>query len=494
MRQRLLVTLLLVVSTVACLYTLASIYGLVPSRATTTSFVPLAPDALRVASPPPGPLPAPLRLGLGSSTDPSLNPAIASSLHAAGVSLLRFGDVYADDFDWQHDCVYGDIGTRAECYGPGGQGGKLDQFLAFAGGLHAQPLVVVNGEIDDPQQAANEVAYYWRHCAHQSGRPCLDPYWEIGDSPAAWRHFAVPLRARGRSDAVTVTPDQYAALVVSYAAAMARATPYYLSHQIKIVASEWITGATDESWISTLSGGGVDTHYAPMLYAPPGPAPSTRDILQSLEQGSSGRPGIDLWLRDVRDSLAQFSQSGSIKIMVGRWSIDGNAGLYEPAVYGSYTQALFAAALFAHLWQDSQAAGANPLLMAIQAPLAGQAQEPFDLATSEPRAVVAVYALINRYFQGYPLSVQRGAALARENILAAGVRGERETMLLIVNEDTERPQGLMLEQRPRAGAEWWWVAPDSRRAAGVSAVRHASLSGERLLLPAGAIAVVRLPA
>ena len=146
-------------------------------------------------------------------------------VRAAHVQVLRFGDAYADDYDWQQGCLYDPTHPHPDCYNKAGQGSPLDQFLAFAGQVGAQPLIVVNGEIDDPQQAAQLVAFYWQHCTHAAGRQCLDPYWEIGDSPATWSHFAIPLKQRRPSDASMITPDQYAALVTSYRAAMAKAAP-----------------------------------------------------------------------------------------------------------------------------------------------------------------------------------------------------------------------------------------------------------------------------
>jgi hypothetical protein len=450
-----------------------------------TSSIPA--DAIILASS--GSVPAQtVALGVGSGTSDILAGSMADDLRRARLGVLRFGDAGADDYDWLGGCIYGDVGSQPECYPAAGRGGKLDQFLAFAGRVGAQPLIVVNGEVDDPQKAARLVAYYWRHCAHAPHRPCLDPYWEVGDSPATWKHFAVPLTQRQPSDASVIQPDQYAALVIAYVAAMAQADP---THKLKIVADEWITGATDQSWIDAVTA--IDTHYAPLLYAPPGSPPTVQNVIDAVQHGYGGRPGIDIWLQDLRDSLAQFSQSGSISIIVGRWSIDANVSTVEPAVYGGYAQALFTAQLIAHVWRDGQGSGRNPIVMAIQSPLTGQAQEPYDIRSLKPRAAVSVYTLIGQHFGSRPIALEEGASLQRQGgiVAAAALAGSSDTRVLLVNTNHSRATTVDVRNLPAGPIDMWWIAPDATAPAGVSAIRHRRLSGERITLPPWAIAVVR---
>jgi hypothetical protein len=456
----------------------------------------LAPDAVLVSGADSDALSSPSpALGMGSGTSDILDSRMAATLRAAHIGVLRFGDIGADDYDWQGGCIYGDIGSRPECYGVAGQGGKLDRFLTFAGEVGAQPLIVVNGEVDDPQQAAGLVAYYWQHCAHADGQPCPDPYWEIGDSPASWKHFAVPLSRRQPSDAQVIQPDQYAALVISYAAAMTQATPAAVTratkdYKLKIVADEWITGATDQSWVDSVIA--VDTHYAPLLYAPPGPPPSEQDVVGAVEHGYGGRLGVDQWLQDLRDSLAQFSQSGSISMIIGRWSIDTNISAVEPDVYGGYAQALFTAQMIAHVWQDAQNGGRNPLLLAVQSPITGQAQEPFDITSLQPRPAVSVYTLIGRYFAAHPISIREGDGARTGGIVAAAAMAAlNDTRVLLINTDRGKARTVDLQGMPSGSYEMWWIMPDKSAATGVSAIQHRSVSSTRVTVPPGAIAVVR---
>jgi hypothetical protein len=402
--------------------------------------------------------------------------------------MLRFGDASADNYDWVTGCTYGDEGSARECTGPAGGGGKLDQFLQFDGIVGARPLIVVNGEIDDPQQAANLVAYYWQHCSPVLGgvgpSGCLRPYWEIGDSPATWKHFGVPLSQRQASDTFVITPDQYAALVVTYAAAMRRVEP-----DVKIVANEWITGATDQSWIGDVSA--IDTHYEPLLYVPPAPPPTISQVLSALQDGSAGRPSVDSWLQDLRDNLAQFSETQGKGIIVGEWAIDAFTFAAEPAVYSGYIQAVFAGQMIAHLWQQAQPYGRNPLLAAIQYPITGSSQEPFDIATSRPRAAVAVYGLVERHFGAHPLPVSVGAGVEKIGVTAAAATSfGGQTSVLLVNADQTHAATVQIQGLPAGKAQMWWIVPDSSQAAGVSGVKHAVLDQDRVTLPPWAIAVV----
>ncbi|HEY8287046.1 MAG TPA: hypothetical protein VIJ28_21865 [Chloroflexota bacterium] len=435
----------------------------------------------------------PLRLGVSVGIDDRRDPSIAAVLRDAGARVARFGGLGSDDYDWETGCRYGDAGNQRECTGAPGRNGALDQFLRFAAQIGAQPVIVVNGEVDAPQQAARMVSYYERHCLPdltRPGRPCMQPYWEIGNSPANWKHFAVPLAARLPDDAYTIQPDQYAALVVSYAAAMRRAAP--CGSCLKIVADEWITGATDQSWTDAVAA--IDTHYSPLLYSSSGPepVPSVGDIMSAAQSGFGGRPSIDTRLSDLRESLDQFSNGQHIGIMVGQWSIDANAAaLQEPPVYGGYAQAIFAADLFVRLWQDAQPGGPNPLLLATQYPLSGSGQEPFSYATGLPRPAAQVYALVDRYLGAHPLPLRLGIDLRREGILAAAAIGDdRVTSVLLVNSDRRHAHTLTFQGLPAGPRNLWWFARAGDGNAGP--LQHTRLTGPVVTLPPWTIAVLRV--
>ena len=124
--------------------------------------------------------------------------------------------------------------------------------------LDATAVVVLNGEIDDPQGAAPALVALDRAAL----RARLRAAHLLGDRQRAG-DVAVLRRAAGRSAAVRrprlCPPDQYAALVTatpprSGGGAWHGATPL-------IVADEWITNATDQSWTGLVTA--VDTHTTP---------------------------------------------------------------------------------------------------------------------------------------------------------------------------------------------------------------------------------------
>lgn len=430
--------------------------------------------------------PAPA-LGLGTEISDGLDPShlpgnqIVSSLRTAGVSILRFGDVGADDYDWERGCSIRDDARHPECGNRPGNGSSLDRFLQLAAATGVRPLIVVNGQIDDPQQAAALVGYYRRHCMRSaSGARCPAPYWQIGFSPANWRHFAIPLRARRPIDASRILPDQYAALVIAYAAAMSVQDPH-----IQIVADQWITGATDQSWVAHVRA--IDTHYTPFLYSPGLSPPAAPLVVGAVQAGTPGRPGIDSWLQDLRNSLGQFSNSDGIGIILGAWSIDANYTI-EPPLYRGYVQALFAAEMFAHLQRDGARAAANPLIAAVQYPIIGDSQEPFDPESGRARPAMAVYQLLRSHLGIYPLLTTIGERARGQGITAAAGRtsGGAQSVVLI-NSDGGRAVTVRVIGTTRRLNRLWWIVPDGR--GGASAVRKVELRGASVTLSPWAIAV-----
>jgi len=449
---------------------------------------------------------APL-LGMGTEITDDLQvgfppgSVVAPDLRELSLPLLRFPDAGADDYDWPGGCSYGDTGRR-DCGNEFGQGSALEHFLQLDARVGARPLIVVNGEVDDPQLAARLVGYYEQHCVHGIAilghpGPCIQPYWEIGFSPVTWKHFAVPLGDRQSTDASVILPDQYAALVSTYAAAMQASYAASIRLQssgdppsIQIVADEWITGATDQSWVRSVAA--IDTHYPPPLYSSRAAPPSPEQIVASV-RGTLGRPDIGSWLADRRNSIAQFDNSGGIGLIVGQWAIDANTNpSTEPLVYGGYIQAVVAAELFARLWQDAAAAGPNPLLAAIQYPIIGSSQEPFDATSGNSRAATAVYGLVDRYLTGEPVPLRLGATVQRDGLVGAATRSRGgAARVLLVNTDSRRPITVALQGLSRGPYQLWWLAPDTEIPPGAEPLSHRPLTGTRLTLPPWTIAVVQ---
>lgn len=435
-------------------------------------------------------------LSLGMSTDPSDSlgvttapgTALAPAARAAGLSILRFGDIDADNYDWRSGCIYGDDGRlHPQCADVPGTG-SLDRFLRLAGAIGATPFLVVNGQIDDPQQAAAEVAYYQDHCAALLRvHTCPEPYWEIGSSPATWRHYAIPMPARRPDDGSMIQPDQYAALVSAYAAAMGQ-----VDHQIQIVANDWIAGATDQSWVASVAA--VDTHYAPLLSSGTGSLPTAAQVIASVKEGSPGRLGVDDWIQDLRGNLSQFSNSRGVDIVMGSWSIDANVnpGVHDnDPTYQGYAQALFTAVLFAHLWQDADPLGANPLIMALQFPIIGTSQEPFDVVTGGPHPAVAVYALLHGRFGAHPSSVQIGGALQRAGVVAAASYLRPGLLSVLLINTGARRAVVHVRGAPSGTQHAWCIGPDPHAPTAVTEIRAVAVANGRIGVTSHAICVVQ---
>ena len=287
------VTLAVCMTVLICTALLAWSPVLSPPRSRPIASLP--PDALMVGDHPAGgAVYAPL-LGMGTEITDDLEVGfppggvVAPVLRALSLALLRFPDAGADDYQWITGCSYGDNGRQDCGNGVGQEGSAFDHFLQLDAQIGGRPLIVVNGEVDDPQLAARLVSYYEQHCVHDAAAgghpgPCIQPYWEIGFSPVTWKHFAVQLGDRRVADASVILPDQYAALVSTYAAAMQASYAASVRLQspgappsIQIVADEWITGATDQSWVRSVAA--IDTHYPPPLYSSRASPPSPDQIV-----------------------------------------------------------------------------------------------------------------------------------------------------------------------------------------------------------------------
>src|SRR5207248_2753848 len=141
----------------------------------------------------------------------------------AAITLVRVGGATADDYDWHTDSYYPPSAPRRRhpasfgCFTPPhGAGASVLRVLDRARALKATAVVVLGGEVDDPQGAAGLVRLIVRRYGLPFARRI---YWEIGNAPAAWQHFGVPLIARQRDEHITCSPDPCSAVVTSYTAA-----------------------------------------------------------------------------------------------------------------------------------------------------------------------------------------------------------------------------------------------------------------------------------
>lgn len=319
---------------------------------------------------------SPLLFGLGvdvlspTYSRPSDTSCTAFFGQSTGIGLVRIGAVTADDYDWQTDRYYRfSVSGRREsipatqgCFSSPhyGAGASVLRVLDRVRQLGATAVVVLNGEIDDPQNAAGLVRLIVRRYGAAFAQGI---YWEIGNAPATWQHFGVPLADRQQNNDAACLPDQYAALVRSYAPALQAA----LGAPPRIVADEWIANATDQSWIGTVTA--VDTQYHAFTNGPPAdPGELAGGVVPAAGHTSTG--SLDQRLDNLRSSLGQYGSGSAPQIFVGTWNIDDNLQDQDDPLYGSQAQATFVADLLLHLMQRqvAMAAWSQPLYTTTQAP------------------------------------------------------------------------------------------------------------------------------
>lgn len=412
-----------------------------------------------------------------------------AALAGAGtdVSLVRVGAALADDYDWRSDS-YAEPGHRpvaasSGCARPSGPAATIRRVLNRVRALHATAVVVLNGEVDDPQSAAALV----RLVADRYGLGVARSiYWEIGNAPETWQHFAVPLFARQPDERRPCSPDQYAALVTSYAAAIGTALASTPDNPPRIVADEWIAFATDQSWTAVVTA--VDTQYYP--FNSPDSAPDNAADVAAGIDGSPGNAGanLDQRLFGLLTNLKQYNPSASLKLFVGGWNLDASPQPSSP-FYGASAQAVFVARVLLHLARDgvALAAWAPPLYTPPQAPLLLNGQP-----TPGFRVFTALHALAGARL--LPIRQSGGSGLSRLDALAVVLPDGR--IAVVLTDDAAagaivprlRLQGAAMNGGSVAVQTFAPATPD-----GVTAHVDAASRGMRVRVPALGVVVVTFP-
>jgi hypothetical protein len=360
------------------------------------------------------------------------------------------------------------------------------RLLDRARALHAEAVVVLNGEIDDPQSAAGLV----RLIAERYGLAyARSIYWEIGDAPARWQHFGVPLSdPRRPGEHITCSPDQYAALVTSYAAAIAAAlentTP-------RIVADDWIANATDESWTGVVTV--VDTQYYP--FNGPDPAPSEAQVAASLTAratDATDSPTLDQQLDNLRANLEQYQGGHDVRLFVGQWNLDASSQTTNPA-YNSSGQAVFVARLLLRLARSSDrvvmAAWAPPLY---GYPPGGPTQAPFF--NGQPSPGFHVFAALRPLAGARLLLISKTSGRDAGHLDALALRRpDGHIAIVLTNDGGRRAATLDLRlsgSSSHATATIQTFSPNIPN--GVTVTRPLTLTNARLTVPALGVEIVTI--
>jgi hypothetical protein len=225
--------------------------------------------------------------GAGDELDENFSqPGVESLVARTGPTLLRLGGISTEYYDWEaHDYAgvwHIDFVDTHRIPEPLIFG--IDSLLRWCERLHAEPVLTVNFQINDPGKAARLVEYcngdtntIMGNIRAQRGHP--DPYnvtyWCVGNeveiggtkyqvAQYTWtfyRHFGIPFDQWSWRDSSYATPPTYAALFSAYSDSMRTRSPLPLKIGTCL--------AADASWIEPVIGtqhqklDWLDIHYYP---------------------------------------------------------------------------------------------------------------------------------------------------------------------------------------------------------------------------------------
>jgi hypothetical protein len=152
-------------------------------------------------------------LGVNVRSDEPLSASTLTALNATGVRFARWpggelGDRYDPLANGGTGAIYSDAGQATPA------AASLAQFVAWCRSTGCRSVITLPAEIDNASLALAIVNF-------TEGPLGFRPtYWEIGNEPALWTHYGIPWAQWNTAQNVTVTPDEFAALVGSYVRAI----------------------------------------------------------------------------------------------------------------------------------------------------------------------------------------------------------------------------------------------------------------------------------
>ncbi|MCI4350588.1 MAG: hypothetical protein L3K15_03635 [Thermoplasmata archaeon] len=206
------------------------------------------------------------------------------------------------------------------------------EFVTWCSWIHCHAIVELPAEINDSSTAAYEVRYLEDSLGFHPN------YWEIGNEPAAWRHFNHPWTGWSSNDSVNATPFQYAYVVKEYVSAI-RA----VDARAKIIGLPGVgTGSSGETaWIQNVvayNGATIDAVAVHTYPAGTGSSGSTlADFYASLDGPGSLTKKIPA---DRAQILRACPTCGSMPIFSTETSSANDGGAYD-ALMASEAQAAY---------------------------------------------------------------------------------------------------------------------------------------------------------
>ncbi|HEC77990.1 MAG TPA: hypothetical protein ENI34_02465 [candidate division WOR-3 bacterium] len=363
---------------------------------------------------------SPYLFGSGDEMTACFSPLadIQPLITATRPSLLRFGGIGAEYFDWQGDSLGGlfylDFFDTLIIPSPVYFG--IDSFLRICEAIGAEPILTVNMQIGDTALARNMVEYVNGDTttplgnlrAHR-GHPA--PYnvsiWSLGNEPdiaggqwpvppwgywTFYRHYNIPFSNWSWQDSAFWTPQDFASLIPLYVNSMENASPIPLEFIYSIAGNPaWVRPVIEPN-INLIDY--LDVHYYPSSASDT--IADTTDYIEWLRK-SDTIFAAEPYIQSFRDSLNAIGASNIEPIV-----LEYNAGMImiPDHLWWNYLTGLFIADCIGH-WMH-----AGLKMAAVYSIHEGDSSNPGDFPyfgvirgdTASRRMPSYVLELYNTYF------------------------------------------------------------------------------------------------
>ncbi len=437
--------LLAVVLAVAVIVTVPVLWSLVPSASPSPLPGPTFPTvAASLGGPNGSVIPFyPSLLGVNLRADVPFSSASQSALHATGVGVVRWpGGGDGDRLDPLANGGSGSIFSDTGISTPPAT--TLAEFVEWCRSVSCRAIVTLPAEIDDPSFAAAIVNY----TEHDLG--FFPAYWEVGNEPALWTHYAVPWDRWNLSQNLTPTPAEYANLVHTYVGAIRAIDP-----STGIIGLGGVGGSASpqSSWISaTVSVNGPNLTAIAIHVYPAGsgfPSASIPLWFATLQ----GRSALPHRVESALGSMTRACPSCRLELLADEFQT-GTLLTSATSLSGGYQAAYIAA----------------EIVQSLTLPLTSLVYYNFQSATpgawlnsaGEPSAAYVLYRALESDLGGFAQGINLTAAASGLLGAEGGASPGSITSLVLVNTNTTFGFRLNLSARfPAAsgGTAWLFDGP-----------------------------------
>ncbi|MFZ0890858.1 MAG: hypothetical protein WB778_05830 [Thermoplasmata archaeon] len=244
-------------------------------------------------------------LGVNVRADSGMNGTQGSAVTGTSIRFVRWpGGSLADRYDPFGPngtaTIYTDNGTFATA------ASTPNDFVTWCRSIECSAILTVPGEIDQPALAAQEVRYF------ETNLDFFPTYWEIGNEPGSWDHYAVPWSEWHPNQAAPPTPTQYAELVHAYISSMRAVDP-----TIHIIGLPGIgsSNTSEATWIkATVEVNGPNLSAVALHIYPAGAATAnttTAEFMASV----SGPNGLTSRVATARAAVSEACENCSIAVI-----------------------------------------------------------------------------------------------------------------------------------------------------------------------------------